>query len=351
MSGGRSAELRIGLVGCGAIASYAHLRVLGHLRGAVLVAVADRDPEARARARRLARVPVHDRAEDLLGRDDVHALVICAPTPLHAELAVAAAVAGKHFYLEKPIATNVEDARRVVEAATRAGVVTAIGFNRRLHPLYQQARDVLRAGRIGRVRGVQMAFCEPAVPGLMPQWRLRRATGGGVLLDLASHHIDSLCWFLGDEVGGVVASLSSELSEHDTARLQLSMQGGAEVQGFFSYRAGHADHLEFLGERGMLRVDRFRPTLELRLCRARRYGTSRAWVWPSPAVARWRVQRPFRRVREVSFRRSLEAYAELAQGRPRRVASLEDGRRSLEVVLEAEAAALRRRDVPTVASA
>lgn len=351
MTGERSPTLRVGLAGCGAIASYAHLRVLGHLRGVALVAVADPDPEARARARRLARVPVHDRAEDLLGRGDIDAIVICAPTPLHADLAVAAAAADTHFYLEKPIATNAEDAGRVVEAAARSGVAAATGFNRRHHPLYERARDILRAGLIGRVRGIQMASCEPAAPEVMPPWRLRRASGGGVLLDLASHHVDSLRWLLGDEIGEVAASVSSELSEDDTAHLQLSMRGGAEVHGFFSYRAGHADYLELLGERGVLRVDRFRPTLELRLRRRRRYGTYRAWLRPSPALATWRILRPFRPVREVSFRRSLEAYVELVRGRPRRVASLEDGRRCLEVLLAAEATTRPRRDAPTLANA
>jgi predicted dehydrogenase len=339
MSGGRPAKLRVGLVGCGAIASYAHLRVLRRLGGATLVAVSDPEPEARMRAERLARVPVHEDAGELLGREDVDAVVICAPTYAHAELAVAAAEAGKHFYLEKPLATSSADAGRSIEAATRAGVVTAIGFNRRLHPLYEQARDILRSGRIGRIRGVQMAFCEPNAPDAMPAWKRRRETGGGVLLDLATHHIDSLRWFLDDEIGEVAASLSSELTEHDTASLRLSMPGGVEAQGFYSYRAGHADFLEFLGERGTLRVDRFRPTLELRLRRARRYGTSRAWIRPSVAVATWRMQRPFRRVREVSFRRSLEAYMELARGGPRRVASLEDGLRCVEVVFAAEASA------------
>ena len=329
-------KLGIGLIGCGTIASYAHLRVLRHLEGAALVAASDPDPEASERARRLARVPVHARADDLLARDDVDAVVICAPTPCHAELAVAAATAGHGFYLEKPIATNAQDARRVLEAATQAGVATAVGFNRRRHPLYEQARQILRTGRIGRVRGVQMAFCEPALPVEMPTWKRRRATGGGVLLDLASHHIDSLRWLLDDEVEAAEASLSSELSEHDSAQLRLSIEGGAEAQGFFSYRAGHADFLEFLGERGLLRVDRFRPSLELRLRRSRGYGTSRAWVGPSRAVAAWRLQRPFRRVREVSFRRSLQGWVELVHGRPRRVASLEDGLRCLETVLDAE---------------
>jgi predicted dehydrogenase len=346
MTGARTRTLGVGLIGCGAIASYAHLRLLRRLASARLVAAADPDPRARARAERLARVPVHERPEDLLNRGDVDAVVICAPTPLHADLGVSAAAAGKHFYVEKPIATSADEASALLDAAACAGVVSAVGFNRRLHPLYEHARELLLAGRIGPVRAVTMAFCEPRTADAMPGWMLRRATGGGVLLDLASHHFDSLRWFLGDEIADARATVRSELSEQDTAAVQLVMRGGAEAHGFFSFRAGHADFLEFLGEHGTLRVDRYRPNLELTLRRARRYGVSRVWVRPSPAVAAWRVGRPFRRVREVSFRRSLEAFADLVHGRPRRVASLADGLRSLEAVLAAEAtaAAGARRD-------
>jgi myo-inositol 2-dehydrogenase/D-chiro-inositol 1-dehydrogenase len=339
VSAGRSAELRVGLAGCGEIASYAHLRVLRHLGGARLMAVADPSPEARTRAQHIARVPVHDSTQDLVAREDVDAVVICAPTPLHADLAAAAARAGKHFYLEKPVATNAPDAMRVIDAAAQAGVVGAVGFNRRLHPLYEQAREVLRSGRIGPVRAVQMAFCEPTAPTHMPPWKLSRATGGGVLLDLASHHVDSLRWLLDDEVTEATASLSSALSEHDAAVIGLSTSADVEVQGFYSYRAGHSDFLEFLGERGTLRVDRFRPALGLRVRRTRGYGTSRGWLPPSRTVAKWRLQRPFRRVREVSFRRSLEAYGALVAGSPARVASLDDGLRCLDALLEAEASA------------
>src|SRR4051812_22376762 len=178
--------LRVGLLGCGTIAYWAHLRSLQRLPGARLTAAADPDAKARDAAKRLANIPVHARADELLARPDIDVVVICVPTPLHAELAIAAAAAGKHFYLEKPIASAADEARRVVEAAGQAGVTAAIGFNRRLHPLYEQARELLWAGRIGRVRAVQTAFCEPTPVHAMPEWKRRRATGGGVLLDLAS---------------------------------------------------------------------------------------------------------------------------------------------------------------------
>ena len=328
--------MRVGLLGCGNIAYWMHLRALLSIPGATLAAAADPDEAARERARRLTGVPVYERPEDLLGRNDIGAVVICAPTHLHAQLAIAASTAGKHFYLEKPIATTAEDAGRVMEAAAQAGVTGVIGFNRRLHPLYEQARDLIAAGRIGRVRAVQTACCEPMPLGTMPPWRRLRATGGGVLLELASHHIDQLRWLLGDEVACITASTRSELSEQDTARIDLSMKGGVEVQSFFSVRAGLTDYFEFLGDRGALRIDRHSPRLSLRLGRQFGYGIRRPWVFPTPAAAAWRIRRLFRPSADPSFRRSLRAFLEHVRGHSSPGATLTDGLRSLEVILAAE---------------
>ncbi len=333
--------MKFGLVGCGNIAYWMHLRALRSIRGVTLAAAADPDPAARERARRLSGVHVYERPDELFGREDIDAVVICTPTHLHAQHAIAAAVAGKHFYLEKPIATTAADARRVMEAAAQAGVTGVMGFNRRLHPLYEQARHLLASGRIGRVRAVQTACCESMPLETMPQWRRRRETGGGVLLELASHHIDQLRWLLGDEVACARASLRSELTEQDTARVELSMAGGVEVQGFFSFRAGLTDYMEFLGDGGALRVDRHSPRLSLRVGRRFGYGVRRPWIAPTPSAGAWRLQRLFRPSIDPSFRRALRAFLDLVRGRENRVASLQDGLRSLEVILAAEDSAGR----------
>ena len=335
----RKSTLRIGLLGCGTIAYWAHLRALRHIRGAALTAAADPDPQARERAGRLADLKLYHRAEDLLSRRDIDAVVICVPTHLHAHLATAAAVAGKHFYLEKPIATCAADAQRVLDAASHAGVIGTIGFNRRLHPLYQQARSLLARGCIGRVKAVQTAFCEPIPMERMPEWKRRRITGGGVLLDLASHHLDLLRWFLADEIDGVTAWLGSELSEQDTARLDLTMRGGVEVQSYFSFLAGLADFLVFVGERGTLRIDRHSPTLDLRLGRRFGYGARTRWIAPTAPVAAWRLHRLVRPSTDPSYRRCLQAFVNRLQGHPGDEASLADGARSLEAILKAEQSA------------
>ena len=333
--------MKIGVLGCGSVAYWIQRRALAGIRGVTLAAAADPDPEARTRFSRASGVPVFERAEELLGRTDIEAVLICVPTQLHAALGLAAAAAGKPFYLEKPIATTLDDARCVVAAAARAGVPAAIGFNRRHHPLFEQARGLLADGAIGRVHGVQTSFCELVPSDRMPGWKRRRATGGGVLLDLASHHIDQVRWMLATEVRVVSASLGSVATEHDEARLALETEAGVSVQSFFSFRAGPAEHMEFIGERGALRLDRHTARLTLTRQRGRAYGARRVAVLPTPAVLQWRLERPWRPWADPSYRRALRAFVAEIRGGASRTATLSDGLRSLETVVTAEDLALR----------
>jgi myo-inositol 2-dehydrogenase/D-chiro-inositol 1-dehydrogenase len=338
---GRRGVIGLGVIGCGSIAYWAHLRTAQRLRGAALIAAADPDPAARKRAEGLAKIPVYARTEELLARGDVDAVIVSGPTHLHAEMVIAACAAGKHVYLEKPIASSTADGARVVDAAAHSGVTVVLGYNRRFHPLFEQARQLLHDGKLGRIRSVQTTFCEPALPDAMPEWKRRRATGGGVLLDLASHHIDLLRWFLADEVATVNASLYSDLTEHDGARLDMSMRGGVQVQSWFSCRTATSDALEFAGERGTLRVDRHRPRVSLRVPRRFGYGVRTARVAPPAAVTAWWVKRLVRPSGEPSYRRALAAFVDLLRGEVRPVPSLIDGMRALEVVEAAEESARR----------
>ena len=211
-------------------------------------------------------------------------MVISAPTHLHSEIGIAAARARKHIYLETPVAMNAAGARKLAEAVRAAGILVAVGFNRRCHPLYLEARDLITAGAVGGIRSVSSTFNEPVPDDAMPAWKRIRATGGGVLLDLASHHADLLRWFLNDEVAEVDAQIRSRVTEDDEAWMRVTMRSGARVQSYFSFRAGRADFIEFMGEHGVLRVDRHRSSLSLRVARRFGYGVRSKFVRPTLKV-------------------------------------------------------------------
>ncbi len=338
-------KLRVGVVGCGNIANWIHLPVLARMRNVELAAAADPDPRARDRAARIVKGPVFERPEDLFARNDIDAVFICAPTNLHHDLAVAACTARKHLYLEKPLASAADQGRRILEAAADAGVVAMIGFNRRFHRVVAEARRIITQGRVGKVRTVQTVLCDPAPSIGTSEWRKHRVSGGGVLLDLASHHLDLVRFLLDDEFSQVDARIESEETESDSAWLRMTMDRGTEVQSFFSCRSGLTDSIQLVGERGTLKIDRFCTAPELRVPRRLGYGLRTSRSFPSVANLNWRLRKLTRPSYDLSYRHAFDTFVALTQGQRRDAPTLQDGMRSLEVAIAAEESARLSRPV------
>ncbi len=248
--------LNVGLLGCGQIGRLVHLANLTRLSDVHVAAIAEPDPRLRGLAQSMApKAAAYADYVELLNAADVEAVVICLPSALHAEAAVAAFERGKHVYLEKPLATSLAEGRRVLEAWQCAGMVGMIGFNYRFNSLYRSLRQHIRRERIGQVIGARSIFSTS--PRELPGWKLTRQNGGGVLLDLGSHHMDLVPYLLGQDVREVFATLESRRSDADTATLQLRLTNGAVVQSFFFMNAIQEDRFEIYGETGKLAIDRY----------------------------------------------------------------------------------------------
>ncbi|MEU6349161.1 Gfo/Idh/MocA family oxidoreductase [Streptomyces sp. NPDC047072] len=131
----------------------------------------------------------------------IQAVSITAPNFLHREIGVAMAEAGKHIWIEKPVGLTAEDARAVADAAAKAGVQSAVGFNYRNAPAVEAARELIASGEIGAVTHVRIRLFSDyaAHPQGALTWRYERERGGsGVLGDLASHGVDLARFLLGD---------------------------------------------------------------------------------------------------------------------------------------------------------
>ncbi|MCU1407244.1 MAG: myo-inositol 2-dehydrogenase [Glaciihabitans sp.] len=130
---------------------------------------------------------------DVLNDPDVDVVSICAPNFLHREFALAAAAAGKPFWIEKPTGRNSHETAEIVAAAKDAGVATAVGFNYRHAPAVQHARTLIAAGELGEITNVKVSLLADysADPLGAFTWRYQRdRAGSGVLGDLLSHGID-----------------------------------------------------------------------------------------------------------------------------------------------------------------
>ena len=257
--------IRIGILGCGAIARVAHLPSLARTPGARVVALADPEPSSLAEARHLA--PDARAVADygaVLDMPDVDAVVIALPPALHAEAAIATIERGRHLYIEKPLATNLVDARRVVAASSdaarvgsgRMAPIAMMGFNYRCNRLVRQARHAIASNAIGRPVAVRTTFATATRD--MPNWKRQRPAGGGVLLDLAVHHIDLVRFLMAADVVTVSAEVRSMNSEQDTALLQMALSTGVMAQSLFSLSAVDEDRIDVYGSAGKLTIDRYR---------------------------------------------------------------------------------------------
>jgi len=333
-------KLRIGLVGCGRIAQLIHLRVLAGLPDAELIALADADParlqEAQAQVRSARSFADY---RELYEHGQAEAAVICLPSQLHAEAAVAAFRRGLHVYVEKPLATTLEDGTSVLQSWRSSGRVGMVGFNFRLHPLYQTARTALQEGRIGLVVGVVAVFSSAAH--VLPAWKHDPRTGGGVLLDLASHLVDRARFLFEQEVQEVSAALRSVRTEADSASVHLRLANGILVQGFLSMSTIEEDRIEIYGDAGKLAFDRYRSTgldvVPPRVWEGRAARLRRCLAVMGQAPRRsWSQLVP---PRDPSFRAALEKFVQAVRtGQPTRP-DIKDGLRSLGVVLALEEAA------------
>jgi UDP-N-acetyl-2-amino-2-deoxyglucuronate dehydrogenase len=221
-----------GVIGCGRIANR-HLDLLGsgQIEGAALVAMCDNVPARLAAAHQRYNVAAYDDLNDLLADPAVDVVAILTPSGMHAEHAIAAASAGKHVVVEKPMALRLEDADRMIAACDRARVKLFVVKQNRLNVPVTKAREALEAGRFGRIvlGTVRVRWRRDQSYYNQDSWRGTWAQDGGVLSNQASHHIDLLEWFLGDVVS-VHARASRTLVDieaEDTAIATIQFANGA----------------------------------------------------------------------------------------------------------------------------
>ncbi len=186
-----------GVIGTGIVGGAWHAHVYHNLPAAELVAVCDLDAgRAREIAERYSVPHVFTDYRDLLARDDIAAVSIATPDFAHREIAVAAAQAGKHILVEKPLATTVEDAEAILAAVDEAGVKLMVDFHNRVSSPFVQARQSVLDGELGELQYIYARLSNTTfVPTQMLPW----ASKSSALWFLASHTFDMSTWLLNDK--------------------------------------------------------------------------------------------------------------------------------------------------------
>lgn len=254
--------VRVGLVGLGRMGRVHAENLAGRIPDARLVRMVDAEEDvARENAAPLGGVEWSTRYEDLLEDPEIEAIVVASPTPLHADMAEAAAAAGKHVFCEKPVSLELERTRQVTEVVREVGVKMQVGFHRRFDPDYRAAQEKISAGHIGEVYLFRTSLRDMRSPGFD---YIRDS--GGFFADVTVHDLDAARWLVGEisEVTAVGAALSDpgfeEADDIDNAVITLRFANGAlgvidnsRVAGY-----GYECSSEILGHRGTLRIDNHR---------------------------------------------------------------------------------------------
>lgn len=216
-----------GIVGPGRISQTAFAPAINGAADAFLQAVVSRDrSRAEAFAAEHGAARALTRFDDLLADPKVDVVYIGTPNALHAEQAVAALRAGKHVLCDKPLATTIADAERMVETARKAGRKLGTCYQNRHYPANREARRIIRSGQIGELRLLQIEVASDRAP---HSWRAEpELAGAGALNNLGVHGNDLVRFLSGSEV--VEISVVSDCGEGVRARLDIDAPGAGSGQ-------------------------------------------------------------------------------------------------------------------------
>jgi predicted dehydrogenase len=285
-------QLGVGLVGCGFWGTTVHLPSLTANPRARVVAVASRSSESASHAARTFGIPSwYTDYRQLLENPEVDVVDICTPNGLHAEIAIAAAQAGKHIICIKPLATGLAQADAMLDAARRAHVQLFYAENNLFIPALQRAREVIDEGALGKVFRVRAS---EGIPGPHAAWfHDQAAAGGGCVLDMAVHSLAFLRYIAGAEASRIYAELDTFVHEppaEDTAVLTVRFANGVIGLAEDSWSTvGEMDsRFEVYGTQGRILVDMLHSQ-HLRVYSQAGYtywgarsDASKGWTYPLP---------------------------------------------------------------------
>src|SRR5947207_6949166 len=190
--------MQFGLIGAGCIGGL-RAQALAKVPGAKLIAVTDVDQQRAARIATPTRARVCKDIAEMLGLDEIEAVIVSTPPQFHEEAVLAALAAGKHVLCEKPLSNSLDTCRRMLKAAQVSGKTLATGFNHRYFPAIRFLKQTLDDGVIGKLYHVRVFAGHEGLSQFRAPWEYDKVViGGGALMDVGIHVIDLTAYILGD---------------------------------------------------------------------------------------------------------------------------------------------------------
>lgn len=255
--------VKLGIIGCGIATRELHVPALLNLKEKFEITVVcnNNGQKAKECAQYLGQIPYVSDYRDLFQRDDVEAVDIAVPYNLNYEITRAALEAGKHAIVEKPIAHDLEDARRMLELDRRFPQVKMVAENFRYHPAFLRLKALMAEGRIGEPVAIfwnVFRLVDAHNKYYQTGWRVENRFPGGFVTDGGVHNIAALRLMFGDIVRGqsFTHSINSEIGDIDSLSFQFETVGG--VQGvlniFVSVKGLFKNEIVIVGREGTIEV-------------------------------------------------------------------------------------------------
>lgn len=254
--------IRFGIVGCGMIARF-HARAIAEVKGTKLAGCASKTTASAEKFASEFPCRVFRSWQELVASSDIDAVVVCTPSGAHLPPAVAAARAGKHVIVEKPLEITTRRCDRIIDECRRAGVLLATVFPSRFQTCWQPVRKALTAGRFGRLTLISgyvkwyrsQAYYDSG------NWRgTWKLDGGGALMNQAIHTVDLLLWLGGPVVSAkahraLLAHTGIEVEDVLTATVQYANGALGVIEATTAAYPGQPRRIEICGDRGTVVVE------------------------------------------------------------------------------------------------
>jgi myo-inositol 2-dehydrogenase/D-chiro-inositol 1-dehydrogenase/scyllo-inositol 2-dehydrogenase (NAD+) len=257
------APIRICLIGAGRAGRVHANSIARHIPGARLAAVVESAAETRSKAAaEFGVAKAFADADAAFDFGQFEAVVITTPTFTHRDLAVAAAKAGKHVFVEKPMALSLGECDDMIAATDEAGVALQIGFMRRFDPEFEMAKAQIAAGEIGRPMLIKSLTHGPGLP---PLWAREPQLSNGMLAEVNSHDWDAVRWLMGSDPSRVMVEVANfkghergvdDPDFYDTALVSIRFEDGSlgSITGVCPCDYGYDARVEIVGDKGIMQI-------------------------------------------------------------------------------------------------
>jgi predicted dehydrogenase len=258
-------KIRVAVLGCGSIAKHRHIPEYAGNPDVELVAFCDVVKERAEHYAQQYGAKAYTDYETLLRQEKPDAVSVCLPNALHAPATIAAANAGAHVLVEKPMAATEAEGLAMIEAAKRNNVYLMVGHNQRLMPPHVKAKEILDSGKLGNVISFRTSFGHPgperwSIDG-RDSWFFRKDEAiMGAMGDLGVHKSDLIRYLLSDEVADVVGFIGTIHKQgtdvDDNATCLLRMRSGAigTLVASWTYYKGEDNSTVLWCENGVMKI-------------------------------------------------------------------------------------------------